>query len=185
MEMNDASSRPTPKRRRLNRTPPSEAMRRRADRKTPPAPGPLLHKAPVNTQTTDPPIHHIETRGRPNEEYWPKADPMLNEHPKNTQTVEEQSYALDAKEMLHDVKCKHHFDGIPLSSWERTSWSQRGLRKHPCHLEARCAAMLICRRRCGRPVFRTDTRDQRWFCSDHDPFQPRRQSKLLGLLGEI
>jgi hypothetical protein len=178
MEMSHAYPHPTRKCRRLNWMEPSPAMQSLIEVvETPPAPTPLLHKAPANTQTTDPPTNHMETRGRPTEEYWPEAGTILNEHPGNTQTVEEQSYAstLGAKEMLPVAECKHHFDGIPRSSWERTSWPQHCLRRHFCHFKARS----------GRPFVRTDTRAQRWFCSDHDLLQPRRQSKLLELPGEI
>ncbi|PVH91280.1 hypothetical protein DM02DRAFT_706015 [Periconia macrospinosa] len=68
---------------------------------------------------------------------------------------------------------------------ERTVWSQRGLRKHPYALRARCAAVLTCGHRCGRPFIRTDMRDQQWYCGDHDLLLPKRQPTLLELPGEI
>ncbi|KAH8726658.1 hypothetical protein GQ44DRAFT_825647 [Phaeosphaeriaceae sp. PMI808] len=129
----------------------------------------------------------MKTRGRPNGGTWPDPGLLLSGHPSNIQIVEERSYTstLSDQEMLHIAECKHHFGAMPLLSWERTAWSQRGLRKHSHSLQARCAAMLICGYRCGRPFVRTDTRDQQWYCGNHDLLLPKRQSKLLKLPGEI
>lgn len=134
-----------------------------------------------------PSLRRMKTRGRPNGETWPVPGPLLSGTPANTQTVKEQSYTseLSAKEMIHIAECKHHFGAVPLFSWERRAWSQRGVRKHPHSLRARCAAMLICGHRCGRPFVRTDARDQQWYCGDHDLLLPKRQAKLLELPGEI
>ncbi|KAF2174601.1 hypothetical protein K469DRAFT_687142 [Zopfia rhizophila CBS 207.26] len=129
----------------------------------------------------------MNTRGRPNGETWSAPGPLLRENPANTQTVKEESYTstLSAKEESHFAECELHFRTIPLLSWERMAWSQRGIRKHPHSLRARCAAMLICGHRCGRPYVRTDTRDQQWYCGDHNLLLPKRRPKLLELPGEI
>jgi hypothetical protein len=129
----------------------------------------------------------MRTRGRPNGEIGISPGPVLGGNSANTRTVDEQSYTSKSgtKEILHIKTCKHHFGVMPLHSWKYTAWSQRGVRKHSHSLQARCAAMLICGHRCGRPFVRTDTRDQQWYCGGHNLLLPKRQSKLLELPGEI
>jgi hypothetical protein len=127
----------------------------------------------------------MRTRGRPSGDTWPEAGPLLHERPAGTQAIEKQSHSstLSVNEKLHFKHCGHHFGTRPLLSWERTVWRQRGARKHNHSLRARCAATLRCGHRCGRPLVRTDMRDERWYCDGHKPKLPA--CRILRLPGEI
>jgi len=129
----------------------------------------------------------MKTRRRSYGEIWPCPGPLPGEYPENTPAIKDQSYTsrLSAKEMSHIAKCGHHFGTVPLVSWERIAWSQRGVRKHPHSLQARCAVILICENRRGWPFVRTDARDQQWYCGGHDLLLPKQQSKLLELPEEL
>jgi hypothetical protein len=160
-----------------------------------PASATLLNEIPASTQaiqgqpslTTQFPLHQMETRGRPHGRKWPRLGPLLDRQPADIQIVKEQSYAptLSAEETKHIAKCTHHFGKMPPHLWEHTAWLHRVGRKRCRSLRARCAAKLRCGHRCGRPFFRTDMRDQQWFCSGHNQLLAGRKCTLLELPGEI
>ena len=103
----------------------------------------------------------MHTRGRPTgEESWPAPGPLRYNNPKDLHDALKSSCTavLSAEEQTHFAHCLYHFGGTQLYNWERRGWYRPPGRKN-VSLPARCAAILICGHRCGRPFLRAEFRD--------------------------